>query len=131
MSPSATAGGGNGGSAGCGANLASRQDAGAALLAALLGACLALWLIALLATHDARGRGGGVSSAVRDNLGLRLPIRLASFYQDRALVGAPCRQRGAPAAGAGRLYRLCPRRRAGVARHALLLGGAGVRSRCR
>lgn len=68
------------------------QSAGrrAALLAALLGACLALWLIALLAAHDARERVAGVSSAVRDNLEFALADTLGVAYQDRALVGAPC-----------------------------------------
>ncbi|MGT2489909.1 CSS-motif domain-containing protein [Cupriavidus basilensis] len=56
----------------------------------MLGACLALWLIALLATHDARERVAGVSSAVRDNLEFALADTLGVAYQDRALVGAPC-----------------------------------------
>ncbi len=63
-----------------------------ALLAALLAASLALWLVAMLAAHDARERVERMSSAVRDNLELALADTLGIAYQNRALVGAPCRR---------------------------------------
>ncbi|MBB1633553.1 EAL domain-containing protein [Cupriavidus sp. UME77] len=62
-----------------------------ALLAALLATGLALWLVVMLAAHDARERVERMSSAVRDNLELALADTLDIAYQDRALVGAPCR----------------------------------------
>ncbi len=63
----------------------------AAVLAALFAGGLMLWLIALLAAHDARARVERMSLAVRDNLELALADTLGIAYQDRALVGAPCR----------------------------------------
>ncbi|WP_100227875.1 EAL domain-containing protein [Cupriavidus basilensis] len=62
-----------------------------ARMAALLAAILALWLIALLAAHDARERVARMSSAVRDTLELALADTLGIIHQNRAVAGAPCR----------------------------------------
>ncbi|WP_420997497.1 EAL domain-containing protein [Cupriavidus sp. 30B13] len=59
--------------------------------AALLGVCLALWLVLLMAAHDARARVERTSTALRDNLELALADTLGIAHQDRALAGAPCR----------------------------------------
>jgi len=62
-----------------------------AWVAALAAGCLALWLVVLLAAHDARARVERTATALRDNLELALADTLGIAHQDHALAGVPCR----------------------------------------